>query len=699
MVLQKRLDYGFNGYQVPAIPRATRSARKRVPFRKRVEGNQTSAFDLLATVAGTLLLDKESSPASNNSWNAEDQSAVEKNNVKEERQDGDQSLKLETCNVSELVPQTNDPNYSSRESRSLQNGNQFGVTSALTTSECFERLDSQKLINGKIKNEMGSLACKLETGPFVSRTPGDCVEPVSENKVLTDEELDRTNKASTGEVADKCPLEDPLVLDGKPPAVVSSDSSIKAPSFGEHDPFISFPVQQYNVNVVSRDDDEKSSGCTHPSPIREPFRSTPRIGDRRIRKILASRYWKVALRSKNATYSNYDENLKSGYCNRSTYKRLRSGRNFPFKKRKFLHYTSESNSDGGTISEGIFDLPEKNINGKASILYSKMHGVTGESSSLADQRKSFNSRDPHVKLRIKSFRVPELFIEIPESATVGSLKRTVKEAVTAILGGGLCVGVLLQGKKVRDDNKTLLQTGISRDNQMDALGFSLEPNPSHASPSLCPGGSPLTLPHDIPLPLARYPANPGLVNQVTCHPSTEPCIPNAGNFIESNNDCTADMFDKSTTESKALVAVPAMSVETLAAVPVHKKSKQSEVAQRRIRRPFSIAEVEALVQAVEKLGTGRWRDVKLRAFDNAKHRTYVDLKDKWKTLLHTARISPQQRRGEPVPQELLDRVLNAHTYWSQQQAKQQQLPESCLPHYNSTMIGSGRCDDDENILG
>ncbi|TYI26234.1 hypothetical protein ES332_A05G101900v1 [Gossypium tomentosum] len=699
MVLQKRLDYGFNGYQVPAIPRATRSARKRVPFRKRVEGNQTSAFDLLATVAGTLLLDKESSPASNNSWNAEDQSAVEKNNVKEERQDGDQSLKLETCNVSELVPQTNDPNYSSRESRSLQNGNQFGVTSALTTSECFERLDSQKLINGKIKNEMGSLACKLETGPFVSRTPGDCVEPVSENKVLTDEELDRTNKASTGEVADKCPLEDPLVLDGKPPAVVSSDSSIKAPSFGEHDPFISFPVQQYDVNVVSRDDDEKSSGCTHPSPIREPFRSTPRIGDRRIRKILASRYWKVALRSKNATYSNYDENLKSGYCNRSTYKRLRSGRNFPFKKRKFLHYTSESNSDGGTISEGISDLPEKNINGKASILYSKMHGVTGESSSLADQRKSFNSRDPHVKLRIKSFRVPELFIEIPESATVGSLKRTVKEAVTAILGGGLCVGVLLQGKKVRDDNKTLLQTGISRDNQMDALGFSLEPNPSHASPSLCPGGSPLTLPHDIPLPLARYPANPGLVNQVTCHPSTEPCIPNAGNFIESNNDCTADMFDKSTTESKALVAVPAMSVETLAAVPVHKKSKQSEVAQRRIRRPFSIAEVEALVQAVEKLGTGRWRDVKLRAFDNAKHRTYVDLKDKWKTLLHTARISPQQRRGEPVPQELLDRVLNAHTYWSQQQAKQQQPPESCLPHYNSTMIGSGRCDDDENILG
>lgn len=27
MVLQKRLDYGFNGYHVPYTPRATRSAR------------------------------------------------------------------------------------------------------------------------------------------------------------------------------------------------------------------------------------------------------------------------------------------------------------------------------------------------------------------------------------------------------------------------------------------------------------------------------------------------------------------------------------------------------------------------------------------------------------------------------------------------------------------------------------------------
>lgn len=48
------------------------------------------------------------------------------------------------------------------------------------------------------------------------------------------------------------------------------------------------------------------------------------------------------------------------------------------------------------------------------------------------------------------------------------------------------------------------------------------------------------------------------------------------------------------------------------------------------------------------------------------------MQDKWKTLVHTARITPQQRRGEPVPQELLDRVLQAHTYWAVQLAKQQE---------------------------
>lgn len=84
-----------------------------------------------------------------------------------------------------------------------------------------------------------------------------------------------------------------------------------------------------------------------------------------------------------------------------------------------------------------------------------------------------------------------------------ALQKTVMDAVTAVLGGGVCVGVLLQGKKVRDDNKTLLQTGISQDNQLDSLGFTLEPNSSQTPPPLCSGDSPHMLPCDVLQPLTR----------------------------------------------------------------------------------------------------------------------------------------------------------------------------------------------------
>lgn len=133
-------------------------------------------------------------------------------------------------------------------------------------------------------------------------------------------------------------------------------------------------------------------------------------------------------------------------------------------------------------------------------------------------------------------------------------------------------------------------------------------------------------------------------------------------FLESDHESAPSphyaALEKISANSRALVPLTAVNAEALSAVPL-RKPKRSEATQRRIRRPFSVSEVEALVQAVEKLGTGRyitmshthsslcllnscmqmliseflldllshrWRDVKMRAFDNAKHRTYVDLK-------------------------------------------------------------------------
>ncbi|XP_059429761.1 telomere repeat-binding protein 5-like [Corylus avellana] len=681
MVLPKRLDYGFNGYQVPPMPRATRSARGRRTYRKRAEDNQMCPFDLLATVAGKILLERESSPASTNASNEKDRSIC----IEQVGKNEDKAVKIEPCYqgsidtrvlVSELAQQTEEPPLP-------QNDGHSGFASVVTT-DCSECFVDEKLANGENKNEMGSFASKVDLGFSGYREVGDCKLDCG-TKIIIKEELQKTGKVPNGAEAGISCLEDPGVWDGKHSALVSSDSSVKVHLCGDNIPLSSFPASREDVKIVSRDDDENSSGCTHPSIIRKSGRSVSRIGDRRIRKILASRYWKVSPKLKDETHSNVDGDFKSIWRNRKgCYRRQRSQMNIPFKKRKIFGRSSVSNSDQWITCEGKSDLLEKGINGDPSGSCMKTRGVSGTSSSVVGQHTSIQSRDSYVKLRIKSFRVPELLIEMPDTATVGSLKRTVMEAMTSILGGGLRVGVLLQGKKVRDDNKTLLQTGISHNYPLDALGFSLEPNPSQNPPSLCPRDSSSMLPCDTPQPLTSYPADSTVVLQGTCHASPEPHMVNLGNFIESDHDSAPSpvetSVDKSTTDSKALVSVPEMNVEALAVVPIHRKLKRSEMAQRRIRRPFSVTEVEALVQAVEKLGTGRWRDVKMRAFDNAKHRTYVDLKDKWKTLVHTARISPQQRRGEPVPQELLDRVLAAHAYWSKQQAKQQlkQPPETCL---------------------
>lgn len=215
------------------------------------------------------------------------------------------------------------------------------------------------------------------------------------------------------------------------------------------------------------------------------------------------------------------------------------------------------------------------------------------------------------------------------------------EAVNSVLGGGLRVGVLLQGKKIKDDSKTLLQTGISHDNKMDALGFSLEPSSAPASIRSYPEDRPSQLLHDSPQPLARYsfisvlstvisvpcclPTDNLLRSAIRFHPSTPIVTQNAGhqgsqdsppdlqgsfnNFIESDHDSAPSppgmSLQRTTSESKALVPVPSMNKDALAVVPL-RKSKRSDPAQRRIRRPFTVSEVEALVQAVEKLGTGRY---------------------------------------------------------------------------------------------
>lgn len=286
--------------------------QKRCSFKKRAEDNQMCAFDLLASVAGKLLLEKQRTPSSSNTSTDEDQSAVIKDTEKKEMRDENKQLKIETCDqgswdrgffVSELVSRAYDQKCSLKESSCQQDDAHFGFASVITTSDCSEGFGDQKLVNGKTKNEMGTLASKVEVGHSGYRENAECKVQAETKKFIKDE-LHMTGKVQFGTRADGCSLEDPMAWDGKPPALVSSDSSAKAPLCGDHSLRSSFPTNRDYVNLVSRDDDENSSGCTHPNTTKKSFRPAPRIGDRRIRKILASKYWKVAPKLKDATLPN-----------------------------------------------------------------------------------------------------------------------------------------------------------------------------------------------------------------------------------------------------------------------------------------------------------------------------------------------------------------------------------------------------------
>lgn len=96
-------------------------------------------------------------------------------------------------------------------------------------------------------------------------------------------------------------------------------------------------------------------------------------------------------------------------------------------------------------------------------------------------------------------------------------------------------------------------------------------------------------------------------------PTLDSGIPHADDVIMDNNKLELVPYqseisvNEPSSDSRALVPLPALEeVKALAIVPLNQKPKRTELAQRRTRRPFSVTEVEALVQAVEELGTGRY---------------------------------------------------------------------------------------------
>ncbi|KAM1525186.1 hypothetical protein COP2_009875 [Malus domestica] len=645
MVLQRRLEYGFNGYRMPEVPRASRSARGRGPIRSKLEANQIHAFESLASVAGKLLQESKDPLPTNDSCGKDPHFKFDVI-TKSEQQNKGNLLKEEPCELGSCDEETFlyvHGLQERRESYTLNGVSHSQENFSYEINSVSKSLDSEGINIGKGLGAVDSrIFCGSYSNKVVNDSPlsGESIVDLLKRKQATEPSQDTSIKEDRIEFLGSS--EDVMEVEERPHELVSSGHDVKtlfSRDCKNQGPFLR---HRSNIRVVNRDDDKNTM-------IKE-FEHPPDNGDRTIMNLAAS---------------GHDGKIRQVNRNwRTCYAHQRSQKIYPFKKRKLFNWSPLNTSDRGCNCEDIFNSPDKIVNGDNCC------AAVGSSSTTGQQ---VPPKSNNLKLSIKSFKVPELFIEVPTTATVGSLKRTVMEAVTSILGDGLHVGILVQGKKVRDDNKTLLQTGISQDDKRHNLGFILEPKrakltyppPFSEDPSLVSGRSQELTRHSTSLV-----SQPG-----TSDVSMNPPVLGLGGCNDRDfkevPSLASTSIGKTLPTCQALVAVPPIGMKALAVVPFHRKSGHQEYVQRRMRRPFSVPEVEALVQAVEKLGTGRWRDVKLRAFESEKHRTYVDLKDKWKTLVHTARISPQQRRGEPVPQELLDRVLATHAYWSHRHAKQQ----------------------------
>lgn len=625
------------------------------------------AFDLLATVAGKLLDEGECS-LGNMSAGSPVLAAAASAKVKQEQCDEEaknfknDAMDQDSCNESALISHIASQRLVDHHARKAEDLNEVPKAKS-------EAVDKEPSMISCTKADLGS-----NFGAIADRWSPESVESGAFTGDAAANVMALAAAAFNKNAPDMYNLLDPMDVDVKPPPLVSSDSTGEMPLYGDKIcRSISFPRgpkggAEYAVDRENDDDDDKSSGCTHSSTAtNRGLRPNCTADHSRIKKFLA--YRKVApARMHKGDLSYSDADRKPSFRNKMYYTRQRTQRS-TFKRRKMLDRHST------LVSE---EFAKSNARRTTKVTARAASLEANKASNSMPFRRSCESNDCHVKLKIKSFKVPELLIEIPETASVGSLKKTVLEAVNAMLGGGLRVGVLHHGKKIRDDSKTLLQAGISHDDLLDNLGFSLEPNCSqHQSQFAASDDIEFLETVDTTEPLARIPPSDSSSKHGEVDASRELALtPLAANYQGNDHDSVhspggISSPEKASANSRAIVPVTPVDSSAGAIVVANKAKRSSEQGQRRIRRPFSVSEVEALVLAVEKLGTGRWRDVKLRAFDNAKHRTYVDLKDKWKTLVHTASISPQQRRGEPVPQDLLDRVLAAQSYWSQQQAKLQ----------------------------
>lgn len=256
------------------------------------------AFDLLATVAETLLEDRDNSANAPNTSGAA--KAKNKKTVKEEHHD--EILPLQNmvtekdscsgCAVGSggICAFPRQANNCLADNSSTRNEAGSVLESLTVKSDMLVR-DSKVSCARPCETSRGLGIIPVSGAPGI-RHPGSSSSAEAEQKHQA-EQVARTQADGHAVVLHNS--FDRVDLDGRPPALVSSDSSSCVPLCShdkEHQIASVCPVEvQYTAN---RDDEENSSGCTHPSTTGDKGCKPQHLGNHRIRKLLASKVRKAA---------------------------------------------------------------------------------------------------------------------------------------------------------------------------------------------------------------------------------------------------------------------------------------------------------------------------------------------------------------------------------------------------------------------
>lgn len=274
-----------------------------------MEDSQICAFELLATVAGKLLQESESS-ASSNAADVKDETVFQKDGIKQEKIEAGKCLKSECLDQGSSVESAfvSEPVVEGQKIKdgfggslcpkdcSLEEQTSTVLESDFSKAFCDVKLENSGNVaaDGNLDNEVRGERPK-DGDPCGGKLEIEIQPRIDEDRNLTE---DLT-------VANDCTVKDPMenYVNNNTLHLTNSESSVHFPLYRERFPGVSFAKHRNDVKLGVRDDGENSYRCYKHSTKIRGFRSQSRIGYKRIRKMLTSRHRKTALRLKECEFS------------------------------------------------------------------------------------------------------------------------------------------------------------------------------------------------------------------------------------------------------------------------------------------------------------------------------------------------------------------------------------------------------------